>query len=110
MVDIYVVLADLDRTYTTKTNPTLVQVIKYVLEANTLLTDWLTSASATVLAGSAKDVGIEIVENKIHNRKVKDHIEGYQYYKPNGLTMDMKDTLLAAKPWSASFSFIPGGS
>ena len=87
----YVKIVDLDTTYIDVSHPTLKQVLNYILRTNRLLTKYCGSRDDP--DESIKNVGIELVEVLIHNRKVKDGIPGYQYSRRFILTDDMKEVL-----------------
>jgi hypothetical protein len=87
----YVKITDLDITYTDVSHPTEDQVAKYILRANRLLTKYCGSRDDP--DESIKNIGIELVDILIHNRKHKDGIPGYQYSRRFMLTYDMKETL-----------------
>lgn len=87
----YVKIVDLDTTYTDVSHPTLKQVATYIKRANILLSKYCSQRED--LDETIKEVGIELVEILIHNRKHKDGIAGYQYSRRFVLTDDMKEVL-----------------
>lgn len=91
----YVGLEDLDETYDDEeSHPTLKQITDYVKSANRKLTNFCGNISDPNEA--IKDVGIELIDAKIHNRKVKDAFPNYQYYRRTELSEDMKESLNSA--------------
>ena len=87
----YVKIVDLDTTFTNVSHPTLEQVKTYIKRANVLLTKYCSRRDDP--DEIIKNVGIELVEVLIHNRKVKDGIPGYQYYQRFTLTDAQKEVL-----------------
>lgn len=90
----YVKVEDLDFKYDDNTHPTITQIKKYVKSANRLLSGFLGSESMTDTFGNIKEAGIDLVDIKIHNRKVKDGVPGYQYYQKFEINDSIKAKLL----------------
>lgn len=78
----YVDIEDLDETYDDDddSHPSLTQVKKYVKSANRFLNGKI-GPDQSDLDGNIREAGILLTEIKIHNKKVKDNVPGYQYYK-----------------------------
>lgn len=90
----YVSVEDLDEEYDDDDNshPSLTQVKQYVKSANRLLNSKIGSGQ-TDTNGDIREAGILLTEIKIHNKKVKDGMPGYQYYKPFQITPEIYDML-----------------
>ena len=109
----YIVLADLDKVYSEDSHPKLFQIEKYLEQTNRILSIHLQTETFTDVYGGLKEVGLMLMENKIHNRKVKDRLEGYedQQLLPEILTLDMIDLIAQEKQLgNESFSFNPGSN
>ena len=63
----------------------------YIKRANILLTKYCGSRSDP--DESIKNIGIELTEILIQNRKTRDGVPGYQYIRRFVLTDDMKEVL-----------------
>ena len=111
MVNEFVLITDLDRTYTAATHPKLEQVEKFIISANQLLMTWKgQNSNVSISTGGFKQVGIKLTENFIWNEKVKDNLPGYKFNKPEFITQDMKDILIQSHPFTEMFSWNPGSS
>lgn len=88
----YVSVDDLDETYDDDSHPTLTQVEKYVISANRFLNGKVGTGQSDT-NGTLREAGILLTEIKIHNKKVKDGVPGYQYYKRFELTPEIYDLL-----------------
>ena len=90
----YVDIEDLDEIYDDDDNshPTLTNVKKYVKSANRFLNGKIGSGQSDS-DGNIREAGILLTEIKIHNKKVKDGIPGYQYYRRFEMTDEIYELL-----------------
>lgn len=105
----FVKVEDLDRKFDNNTHPKLWQVKRYIERANKQLYSFAENNNISD-TGNFNIVGIMLVENMIHNRKVKDGIAGYEYTKPEYLTAEMENMLFRVDFYTSKFSFDPGES